>query len=63
MDDTELTQIHILDFGNFTPKNFCKNTLECYKENPESWIDFEGTGLPEDKFEEYESTTRKNFNK
>lgn len=61
LDDTELPQIHILDFGNFTPKRFCKNILDCYKEAPESWIDLAGTGLPEENIEQCERATQKNF--
>ena len=61
LDDTELPQIHILDFGNFTPKKFCENILKCYKENPESWIDLVGTGLPEEDIEKCEKATRENF--
>lgn len=61
LDDTELPQIHILDFGDFTPKKFCENILKCYKENPENWIDLAGTGLPEENIEECEKATRGNF--
>lgn len=61
LDDTELPQIHILDFGNFTPKKFCENILKCYKENPESWIDLVGTGLPEKDIEKCEKVTQENF--
>ena len=60
-DDTELPQIHILDFGDFTPKKFCENILKCYKENPESWIDFVGTGLPKEDIEKCEKVTQENF--
>ena len=61
LDDTELPQIHILDFGNFTPKKFCENILKCCKENPESWIDLVGTGLPEKDIEKCEKVTQENF--
>ena len=61
LDDTELPQIHILDFGNFTPKKFCKNVVSCYKEMPEIWIDLADTGLPEENIEQCERATRKNF--
>lgn len=61
LDDTELPQIHIFDFGNFTPKKFCENILKCYKENPESWIDLVGTGLPEKDIEKCEKVTQENF--
>ena len=61
LDDTELSQIDILDFGNFTPKRFCENILECYKECPENWIDLAGTGLPEENIEQCEKATRENF--
>lgn len=61
LDDTELPQIHILDFGDFTPKKFCENILKCYKENPESWIDFVGTGLPKEDIEKCEKVTQENF--
>lgn len=61
LDDTELPQIHILDFGDFTPRKFCENILKCYKENPENWIDLAGTGLPEENIEECEKATRENF--
>lgn len=62
LDDTELTQIDILDFGYFTPKKFCKNILDCYKEAPESWIDLAGTGLPEENIEICEKIMQKKFN-
>ena len=61
LDDTELPQIHILDFGDFTPKKFCENILKCYKENPERWIDFVGTGLPKEDIEKCEKVTQENF--
>lgn len=61
LDDTELPQIHILDFGNFTPKKFCENILKCYKENPESWIDLVGIGLPEEDIEICEKIMQKTF--
>lgn len=61
LDDTELPQIHILDFGNFTPQKFCENVVSCYKEMPESWINLAGTGLPEENIEQCERATRKKF--
>lgn len=61
LDDTELPQIRILDFGNFTPQKFCENVVSCYKEMPESWIDLAGTGLPEENIEQCERATRENF--
>lgn len=61
LDDTELPQIHILDFGDFTPKRFCENILSCYRKETESWIDLVGTGLPEENIEESEKATRENF--
>lgn len=61
LDDTELSQIDILDFGNFSPRKFCENVLKCYKENPESWIDLVGTGLPEKDIEKCEKVTQENF--
>ncbi|WP_368191473.1 hypothetical protein [Blautia sp. 1033sp1_1033st1_G9_1033SCRN_220408] len=61
LDDTELPQIHILNFGDFTPKNFCENVVGCYKEMPESWINLTDTGIPEENIEQCERVTRKNF--
>jgi len=61
LDDTELTQIDILDFGNFTPKKFCKNILDCYKEAPESWINLTNTGISEEDIETCEKIMRKKF--
>lgn len=61
LDDTELPQIYILNFGDFTPKNFCENVVGCYKEMPESWINLTDTGLPEENIEQCERATRKNF--
>ena len=61
LDDTELPQIHILDFGNFTPQNFCKNVVNCYKEMPESWINLTNTGISEEDIETCEKIMRKKF--
>lgn len=61
LDDTELPQIHILDFGDFTPKEFYKNILDCYKEAPESWINLVGTGIPEEDIEICEKIMQKKF--
>ena len=58
--NTEVLMEHI-DRAIINEKKFCENILKCYKENPESWIDLVGTGLPEEDIEKCEKATRENF--
>lgn len=61
LDDTELSQIDILDFGNFSPRKFCENVLKCYKGDPENWINLMNTGISEEDIETCEKIMRKKF--